>query len=119
MKSEKDENDKSNCLIKKLKTNINKAISPQERFNSTYKQRPYTSMKIKKQDFDGKANFTKNNFYIPKLSKAFFASKNQTHNLYYNKHSLIAFENSFIASASVLFVYNTFTSFFFSHFNSN
>jgi hypothetical protein len=89
MKSEKDENDKSNCLIKKLKTNINKAISPQERFNSTYKQRPYTSMKIKKQDFDGKANFTKNNFYIPKLSKAFFASKNQTHNLYYNKHSFI------------------------------
>lgn len=87
MKSEKDENDKSNCLIKKLKTNINKAISPQERFNSTYKQRPYTSMKIKKQDFDGKANFTKNNFYIPKLSKAFFASKNQTHNLYYNRHS--------------------------------
>lgn len=89
MKLEKDENDKSSSLIKKLKNNINKTHNQPERYNSAFKKRPFTSLKCKKLDFDKNSNYTKNNYFMPKLEKANLISKYSTHNLYQNKHSFI------------------------------
>ena len=89
MKLNKNENDKSPDLIKKIKSNMNKTFNHPERFNSAFKQRPFTTFKMKRNDFDKKANFTKNNFYMPKLGRAFISSKYSTNNLYQNKHSFI------------------------------
>jgi len=74
MKINKNESDKSIDIIKKIKNNMNKTFNQQERFNSANKQRPFTTFKIKRNDFEKKANFTKNNFYMPKLSRAFLSS---------------------------------------------
>ena len=89
MKLNKNENDKSTDLIKKIKSNMNKTFNHPERFNSAFKQRPFTTFKMKRNDFEKKANFTKNNFYMPKLGRAFISSKYSTNNLYQNKHSFI------------------------------
>jgi hypothetical protein len=89
MKLNKNENDKSPDLIKKIKSNMNKTFNHPERFNSAFKQRPFTTFKMKRNDFEKKANFTKNNFYMPKLGRAFISSKYSTNNLYQNKHSFI------------------------------
>ena len=89
MKLSNEEDDKSNFLIKKLKNNMNRTVYQPERFNSAFKQRPLTTFKTKKTDFEKKANFTKNNFYVPKLSRDLIASKYSTYNLYQNKQSYI------------------------------
>ena len=89
MKLNKNESDKSIDIIKKIKNNMNKTFNQQERFNSANKQRPFTTFKIKRNDFEKKANFTKNNFYMPKLSRAFLSSKFSTNNLYQKKQNFI------------------------------
>ena len=89
MQSSKEEDDKSNYLIKRLKNNINRTMYQPERFKSAFKQRPFTTFKTKPRDFEGKTNLTKNNFYVPKLNRDVFASKYSTFNLYQNKHSFI------------------------------
>ena len=89
MKINKNESDKSIDIIKKIKNNMNKTFNQPERFNSAYKQRPFTTFKIKRNDFEKKANFTKNNFYMPKLSRAFLSSKFSTNNLYQKKQNFI------------------------------
>ena len=68
---------------------MNRTVYQPERFNSAFKQRPLTTFKTKKTDFEKKANFTKNNFYVPKLSRDLIASKYSTYNLYQNKQSFI------------------------------
>ena len=85
----KDENYKSNDLIKRIKYNMNKTMNQPDRFNSAFKQRPFTTSKLKRNDFEKKANFTKSNFYMPKLNRAFLASKYSTNNLYQSKHSFV------------------------------
>ena len=89
MKINKNESDKPIDIIKKIKNNMNKTFNQPERFNSAYKQRPFTTFKIKRNDFEKKANFTKNNFYMPKLSRAFLSSKFSTNNLYQKKQNFI------------------------------
>ena len=89
MKLNKNESDKSIDIIKKIKNNMNKTFNQPERFNSANKQRPFTTFKIKRNDFEKKANFTKNNFYMPKLSRAFLSSKYSTNNLYQKKQNFI------------------------------
>jgi len=89
MKLNKNESDKSIDIIKKIKNNMNKTFNQQERFNSANKQRPFTTFKIKRNDFEKQANFTKNNFYMPKLSRAFLSSKYSTNNLYQKKQNFI------------------------------
>ena len=89
MKLDRDENDKSEYSFKKIKYNFNKTLNNPYRFNSAYKQRPFTTLKIKKQEFEKKENFTKNNFYIPKLNQGFLVSKYSSNNLYNNKHSFV------------------------------
>ena len=89
MKLNKNESDKSIDIIKKIKNNMNKTFNQPERFNSAYKQRPFTTFKMKRNDFEKKANFTKNNFYMPKLSRAFLSSKFSTNNLYQKKQNFI------------------------------
>ena len=89
MQVNKEEDDKSNYLIKKLKHNMNRTIYQPERFKSAFKQRPFTTFKTKTGDFEKKANYTKNNFYVPKLSRDLIASKYSTFNLYQNKHSFV------------------------------
>ena len=95
MNSDKDENDKSTFFVKKLKTNINKTLYQPERFNSAYKHRPFTTFKLKKYDSEKKVNYTKNNFYIPKLGRQFVSSKYSKNEIYQNKLSFIWGRNKF------------------------
>ena len=89
MKLGRDENEKSNSVIKKLKNNLNKPHNQPERFNSAFKKRPFTTLKQKNLIFENNPYYTKNNFFIPKLEKTYFNSKYSTQNLYQNKHSFI------------------------------
>jgi len=65
MKSDKDESDSSNFALKRINNNIPRTMKELERFNSAaYNQRPFTSFKGKKREFDKKQSITRNNNYV-------------------------------------------------------
>ena len=75
MKSGKEENNKSIDLIKKLKYNMNRTNNQPMRYNSAFKQRPFSTFKARIHNFDKQSFLTKNNYFIPKLGKIYLASK--------------------------------------------
>ena len=64
MKLDKDESDSSNYVLNRIKNNMPRTMKELERFNSAYNQRPFTSFKGKKREFEKKQSFTRNNNYI-------------------------------------------------------
>ena len=88
MKLDKDENDISNYPIKKINNRVTGTMEELERFNSVNNQRPFTSFKTKKREFDKRQSFTGKNNCIPKQNRALFASKYCNRNLYLDKDIL-------------------------------
>ncbi len=90
MKLDKDESDSSNYALKRINNNLPRTMKELERFNSAYNQRPFTSFKGKKREFEKKQSFTRNNNYIiAKPNKALFASKySNSNNLFFDKENL-------------------------------
>ena len=90
MKLDKDESDSSNYVLNRINNNMPRTMKELERFNSAYNQRPFTSFKGKKREFEKKQSFTRNNNYIiAKPNKALFASKyTNNNNIFFDKENL-------------------------------
>ena len=88
MKLDKDEIGKMNFTMKKLNTNVPKTINELEQFNSAFNERPFTTFKTRNRIFEKKVSFQKNNFYMPKPSRATLVSKYNSQNYYLDKNNI-------------------------------
>ena len=88
MKLDKDEIGKMNFTMKKLNTNVPKTINELERFNSAFNERPFTTFKTRNRIFEKRVTFPKNNFYMPKPSRATLVSKYNSQNYYLDKNNI-------------------------------
>ncbi len=90
MKLSQEENEKTNNILRKIKNNINKNDIPPTRLYSSFKQRPITSTKQKKQwNINKFQNSEKSAFDFPYLGYTFHTSKYFSNKLYLNKKSFI------------------------------
>jgi hypothetical protein len=90
MKLSQEENEKTNNILRKIKNNINKNDIPPTRLYSSFKQRPITSTKQKKQwNINKLQNSEKSAFDFPYLGYTFHTSKYFSNKLYLNKKSFI------------------------------
>ena len=90
MKLSQEENEKTNNILRKIKNNINKNDIPPTRLYSSFKQRPITSTKQKKQwNINKLQNSEKSAFDFPNLGYTFHTSKYFSNKLYLNKKSFI------------------------------
>ena len=90
MKLSKEENDKTDNILQKIKCNLNKNMIQPARLYSSFKQRPITTTKSKKQwKFNKLSNSEKSNFDFPFFGYTFHTSKYFPNKLYLNKKSFI------------------------------
>ena len=94
MKLSKEENEKSDNVLQKIKYSINRNILHPTRLYSSFKQRPTTSTKLQKQwKINRISNNDKSFFDIPNFGYTFQTSKYFQNKLYLNKNHFILGKN--------------------------